>query len=238
MKKTLFGFIAALGMLAVTLFTFTPAFAGYNPSGAKADSTVGEFRHASPFSYNYVFDQVSLWIPVTAVHLQVSSSGDITSTVKGVGVGERTISEINSSEITGITLTSDADTVSFIMPIPKDIDLAQPIYIRELWNESSGSATGSMKFTHAYKVITTGTTGLGAAATTTGITNGALVADSATAYAMQWSNWTTIAASTFSGTPGDDFWIIQSIADVTTISDCQLFGWQMKYSRKWLGGDR
>lgn len=236
MKKFITIFTGIVGVLGLVFFTAQTVTAGYNPSGAKTTSTVGEFRHASPFSYNYVFDVKQIWVPFTPMNFAATSDGDITTSVVGLHSGGTALAEINSSDIMGITANADNDALSWMIPLPKDIDLAQPIYIRYLFSESS-SGTGSIQVTTQYTPIVVGTTALAAQTTTTGVTDADAIATSATAYALQWTGLTTIAASTFSGTPGDDMLVFESTIQLTTVTDCTVYGAQVKYSRKWLGGD-
>lgn len=225
--------------LFVVLFFAVAAMlmgAAPTPPGGGLGASKTNFEQSSPFAYNYVCSSVRQWIPFNPINFSVSSDGGVTSTVKGIGGGTPVFAEINSSDVAGFTIDADnSEYISVPWMIPGDIDLSQPIYLKLLFSESS-TTTGSVGFTLQYLAIVTGTTAIAAQSTTTGVTNGAEVATSATANAVQWTNATTIAANTFSSlTPGQDLVIFELTGQLTTVSDMTVYGLQIEYSRKFIG---
>lgn len=207
-----------------------------SPPGGGVGASKTSFEQSSPFAHNFACSSVRQWIPFNPINFSVSSDGDVTSTVKSLGSGTVTFANINSSSVAGFTFDSDnSDTISVPWIIPGDIDLSQPIYLKVLFSESSTTA-GSVGFTTQYLAITTGTTALAAQSTTTGVTDGDEIATSTTANVLQWTNATTIAASTFSSlTPGQDIVVFELTSQFTTVSDMTMYGLQIIYSRKYIG---
>lgn len=202
----------------------------YKPSGGSTGSSVGELKLASPFSQNFVIDKPIIFIPVTS-----TSNLTVTSLVS-MGAGTVVPTEVGTSEVGGLLFDSDNDSHSFLIPIPVDIDLGQAIEFRAIWSNTTAAVTGSGKFYFLYAQLTLDTTAIAAAAGTM-TTDGAADPDSVTANALQGSPWSSLAANTLTGTPGDDFLIIKCYVDVTTITDATLLGVQIRYSRRFLGGD-
>lgn len=213
-------------LIAVMIGSFALA-AEVKPSRTSTYGSHEQLRGASPLSQNFVIDQPKVWYPVSG-----GSQVSVASLV-GLGTGTPAIAEINTSEINGFTLDADNESVSWLVPIPVGIDLSKDIVWRCLGSNSESAGTGTMKLLLKYGVMTADTTALAVAATTTGVTNGDAQADLA-ANVLDWSNTMTIAGGTFSGTPGDDFWVIMVYADVTTIANWTLYGCQMSYYSKWI----
>jgi hypothetical protein len=209
---------------------------GYQPTGAKASSTQSKMRNSSPFANQFVMDFHYIWVPVTPMHFVVTSDGDITSTVKGVSAAAPITAEIGSSDITGITLDADAEDFSVMIPAPIGCDWAQASYVRVLYSESS-STVGSVLFALSYGEITVDSEAIAVAATTTGVTDGDADATSATGNALEWANWSTVAASTFSVQGGKDMLIFKFDVDLTTVTDSTVYGIQFKCAQKYVGGD-
>ncbi len=229
--------IALLVALAAFTIGLTAAVAAtvYRPSGGSTASSVGELKLASPFAQNFVIDKPVLFFPVSS-HSNMVFTPAATETWLNAGTGTAAIAEVTTSEITGVLFDADNESHSILIPIPIDIDLGQAITFRAIWSNSTAAVTGSAKFYFLYKQLTIDTTAIAAAAGTM-TTDGAADPDSGTAYAIQASPWSTLAASTLTGSPGDDFLIIKCYVDVTTITDAYLIGIQMQYSRRFLGGD-
>jgi len=237
--KRLHKLIFALGTVAVACMICMPIMAAHIPTGANSTSSAAQFKHASPFSQNFVFDKPRIWIPLHQANIDVNTTNDggitTTSVVRSVGTGSVSLLEINSSEVNGFTFDSDNDSVGFMIPIPHDIDLAQQIGLRVLWSNSEAAATGTARFYFKYIPLTVGTDAIAVGSTAMG-TDGAAQADLG-ANVLQWSTWSYIAASTLTDVPGDGVLVFKLYVDVTTIADCSVFGVQLEYSRKWLGGD-
>lgn len=228
LNNKLFAFITALCFVAVGVSTFAAVV--YKPSQTSTVSSAAELRLASPFAQNYVIDKPVIFFPVT------SWSNLTVASLVSMGAGTVVPTEVSTSEVGGLLFDSDNDSHSLLIPIPIDLDVAQPIKFRAIWSNTTAAVTGSARFYFLYAQLTLDTTAIAAAAGTMS-TDGAADPDSATANALQGSPWSTLNASTLTGTPGDDFLIIKCYVDVTTITDATLLGIQMQYTRKWLGGD-
>ena len=86
--------------------------------------------------------------------------------IKTIGTGTPSdvnliFSEINTSGISGILLTTADNSINHLMEVPADMDLSFPVYTSVYWtaNNTSGSADWEM----FYKVFIPGTTVLGTA---------------------------------------------------------------------------
>jgi len=226
-----FGFLVAVLMVGTLMMGAAPS-----PPGGSAAATQTSFNQSSPFAYTQVCDKVRQWIPLAPYAISVTDTlADSAITVHNIGGGTPNVTNLNSSAVSGLLMDTDAnDSVSVPWILPGDIDLAQPIYLRLLFAESSSTA-GSAGFSTQYLVVTTGTTAIAAQSTTTGVTDGDEIATSTTGYAVQWTNATTIAASTFSGTPGQDLIIWELSNQFTTVTDSYWIGLRIDYSRRYLG---
>lgn len=198
------------------------------PSLSPAPAGYEEFRVKSPFAFGAVVDRPRIWVPF--------KNDAIVASLVGHGDGTPDVAEINTSEIAGFTLDADDESVSVLMPIPADIDLSEDIRVRVLCSNSAAAGTGSYAFAVTYTAITAGTTALAAASTSTGVTDGS-AKDDVAANVLDWSSWSTIDGGTFSGTAGDDLWVVKVAVALTTITDLTVYGLQMEYYRKQLGGD-
>jgi len=229
LNNKLFAFITALCFVAVGVSTFAAVV--YKPSQTSTISSAAELRLASPFSQNYVIDKPVIFFPVTSWNNLTT-----TDTLLSMGAGTVVATEVAASEIGGLLMNSDNDSHSLLFPIPVDLDVAQEIKFRAIWSESDTGVTGSVRWYFLYKQLTLDSTVIAEAAGTM-TTDGAADPDLATEDEIQGSPWSTLAASTLTGTPGDDFLIIKCYVDVTSVSKATLLGIQMQYTRKWLGGD-
>lgn len=225
---------AALALVLACLSVFAASVAigatVYRPTNGSTASSVSELKLSSPFAQNFVIDKPVLFFPVLSnVNITVAS-------LVSMGAGTVVPTEIAASEIGGLLMDSDNDSHSFLIPIPIDIDLAQPIYFRAIWSESDSGVTGSVRWYFLYKQLTLDSTVIAAAAGTMS-TDGAADPDLASEDELQGSPWSTLNGSTLTGSPGDDFLIIKTYVDVTSVSKATLLGVQMQYSRRFLGGD-
>jgi len=224
-----------LALMAVLVTAAGLAFGAQpKPEGANGAGSYSELRYASPFSYGFVCQETVQWIPFAIGNVVVASSGDIISTLDSMGTGTASIVEVNTSEAGGFLLDADTDSVSWLWMIPGDIDLAQPIYISVLFSESS-TTTGTVGMVFTYGAMTVGTTAIAVAATNTGVTDDTSTATSATAHALQWLDESTITASTWSGTPGQDFVLMKGVFTQTTVADMTVYGAKIRYKRKFVG---
>ena len=222
-------------VLLACLVGFT-AFA-VTPGGSKSSSSQAEFQHSSPFAFTYVFNWHYIWIPVTPMSfVATTTAADSTVAILSPGGGAGVISENTSSDILSLALDANAEDFSVMIPCPTDCDWAQPVYVRVLYNETSTNV-GSVLFALSYGEITADTTAIAVAATTTGVTDGAADATSATANIMQWAEWSTLAANTLSCVGGVDLFLMKFDVTLVTVNNANVFGVQMKCARKWLGGD-
>ena len=91
--------------------------------------------------------------------------------IKSMGTGaanDTSIAEINTSGITAVNMTANANSLEHLMALPYDIDLSKNIYFRVYWtaNNTSGSVTWDV----LYKAITPNSTVLGSAVSATALT--------------------------------------------------------------------
>lgn len=90
--------------------------------------------------------------------------------IKSMGTGaanDTAIAEINTSGITALNMTANANSIEHLLALPYDLDLSQKIYFRVYWtaNNTSGSVTWDV----LYKAFIPGTTVLGSAVSATAL---------------------------------------------------------------------
>jgi len=227
MKKVLKTILAG----ALVILAALTCIAAVQPTHGTSISSWADFIVSSPFAQNYVLDKPRLWIPM---------SGGFESTATGLvgmGAGTPTHTEVNTSEMGGLLLDADAESGSRLIPVPADIDLSKDIRLRALWSNSTAAITGSVQFVFTYELFIADTTAISVPNDAVD-TQGADQADSVTANALQWSPWSTITGGTITTlTPGDDILGVKCAVDLTTAADATLYGFQLEYHRKFLGGD-
>jgi hypothetical protein len=226
--RTILSVLFVTLMVAMFVSTMVMATAS-RPSRSSTASSYELFRNASPFAANYVIDKPRVWLPA-------SGGSEVTvASLVGLGAGTPVPTECNTSEIGGFLLDASTESFSVLFPLPADIDVAEDVRLRALWSNSEAAATGSGLITFLYEPFTIGTTAI-AVADDACDTDGGVVVDLA-ANVLTWSNWSTIDGGTITITPGDDFVILRGVATLDTIADMTVYGYQLEYKRKWLGGD-
>jgi len=97
---------------------------------------------------------------------EITTATDIKSMSTGAA-NDTSIIEINTSGVTALNLTANANAVDHFMAIPGDMDLSQPLYFSVVWtaNNTSGSATMAV----LYKPYVKDTTVLGSAPAATAL---------------------------------------------------------------------
>jgi hypothetical protein len=221
-------FIMAVLALAMSLSIGAYA-AAVRPTNSSVNSNLEQFKHSSRFAALFVIDRPMLWLPVAPVQI-VTTDGLV-----GIGTGDPTYVEVGTSETIAVFCDTDNDTVpSGIVPLPVDIDLAQDIQCRVIWNQSQGAGTGTTNWTLTYEVYVGGTTAI-TVPNDAFDTDGGAQADLA-ADVITLGPWSTITGGTISATPGDDFIGLLAKYTESTSTDAELLGFQCRFYRKWLGG--
>jgi hypothetical protein len=185
-------------------------------------------RNSDKFAKEFVMDR-----PIVSMFSFPSYT--TTDTFVGLvpGTGHPVLTNINSSGCPGLVLNADSEGYSWLWREPIDLDQAQVIRFR--FYGSNSEATSASKYftcTMSYTELVAGTTAVAAAGT-------ALTASAETyavgANVFQNTPWISMAASTLSGTPGDDSIICKMVVDVTTIADFSLLGGEAQYYRAYVG---
>lgn len=215
-------------LLVLCVLVSAVAYAVHRPSNSNVNSSLAQFKHSNPFVANFVMDRPTVWVNLAPANAIVAS-------LVGMGGGTPAVAEINTSEIGGFTLDANDESVSGIIPIPGDMDLAQDFQCRVLYSNSEAAATGTINFTMTYGSLTVGTDALAVAATAVD-TAGAALADLG-ANVLQWSNYSIIAGGTLTDTPIDDVLVIKEAVTLVTCANATVYGIQCQYYRKWLGMD-
>lgn len=200
----------------------------YSPTNSSGNSSVTKMRNSDKFCKEFVMDR-----PIVSMFSFPCYT--TTDTFVGLvpGTGHPVLTNINSSGILGLTLNADNEGYSWLWRLPVDLDVGQIIRFR--FYGSNSEATSASKYftcTMSYTQAVAGTTAIAAAGT-------ALTANSETyavgANVFQNTPWISMAASTLTGTPGDDALICKFVVDVTTIADFTLFGGEAQYYRAYIG---
>lgn len=208
------------------------------PTSTSTAGSHSQLKGASPSFQNYVLDRPILWIPFTPENGVVATTNDggitTTSVTNAAGTGNALQAEINTSGLLGYTADTSNDSVIVLVPIPNGIDLAKAVNFRVLFSNSETAATGTLTTTFTYEILAIGTSTIGSGEPDDAVdTAGSATADLA-ANVLTWGAWDTVAASTISADPGDDFLSIKCKLTLGTIADATVYGIQMRYYRKWL----
>lgn len=106
-----------------------------------------------------------LYIPATSfagLVYEATATAGIKSAGTGTATGANLLTtEVNTSGIAGLAMTTAANSVSHLMEIPADLDLAFPLYAQVYW--TANNTSGSTDWRVLYKPYIAGTTVLGTA---------------------------------------------------------------------------
>lgn len=124
----------------------------------------------SNFSREYIKRDSQMWwrpgrmyIPAwqfSGLDYETTTANDIKSI--GTGTPSSTnliVTEINTSGVTAVNMTTAANSINHLMEIPADMDLKYPIYFSVYW--TANNTSGSTDWDVLYKAIVPGTTVLG-----------------------------------------------------------------------------
>lgn len=109
----------------------------------------------------------------------------------GFGTGAAQLLELGTSAHGAIRLEDTTDDVNYLW-MPDDFDNRFPLHIRYLWTSDYGTANGTATFTTLYKAFKAGDA-IAIADTALTLTHGASTKVAATARALYWSKYGTIA---------------------------------------------
>lgn len=109
----------------------------------------------------------------------------------GFGTGAAQLLELGTSAHGAIRLEATTDDVNYLW-MPDDFDNRFPLHIRYLWTSDYGTANGTATFTTLYKAFKAGDA-IAIADTALTLTHGASTKVAATARALYWSKYGTIA---------------------------------------------
>lgn len=122
-----------------------------------------------PYQYDtsFVWRPKRIYIPAwqfAGLDYETTTATDIKSI--GVGSGnDMAITEVNSSNITGIAMANAADTVEHLMAVPGDMDFRYPIYFRTWWTANNTSGSVLWKVFYKAHIANSTVVGTGTAAT-------------------------------------------------------------------------
>jgi hypothetical protein len=157
------------------------------------------------------------------------------------GTNNAELSEINTSEICGLTMDASTDSHGVLWVLPDTMDTDEDIYFRVMWSNSAAAGTGSAQFTIIYTELDAGTTAMavGATALDTVIAD----QDDLAANVVQWTDdWELnvdpdggiLNGETLSITPGDDALAIHCAVTLTTITDATAYAIQAEFGRAYI----
>lgn len=151
------------------------------------------------------------------------------------GTGTAALSEINSSEICGLTLDANSESHGVLWRIPSECDITSAVDFDLLWSNSAAAGTGSALFAGTFTELIAGTTamGVGATAFDTVIASDVDLAANVVDYTPEGQ----IAAGSLTSTlvPGDDLLALKFAVTLTTITDATVYMGRVKYCRDFVG---
>jgi len=121
----------------------------------------------SEFDTSFMWRPKRIYIPAwqfSGLDYETTTATD----VKSIGVGsgnDMTIGEVNSSNITGLFMGANGDTVEHLMAVPGDMDLKYPIYFRVWWTANNTSGSVLWKVFYKTHIANSTVIGTGTAAT-------------------------------------------------------------------------
>lgn len=190
------------------------------------------FKHDSAF----VWRPRSIYIPAwqfSGLDYEATTATDIKS--MGTGAANDTaIAEINTSGVTAVNMTANANSLEHFLALPFDLDIQKNIYFRVWWtaNNTSGSVTWDV----LYKVFNPDTTVLGTAVSATALTS-AIGADNmaSVAYTVMRSPEGILAGGTLADTTQAlQLGVVRTTA--TTITTASFLGLEIRYTPRCLYG--
>lgn len=176
-----------------------------------------------------------IYIPAwqfSGLDYETTTATDIKSVGAGTG-NDMAIAEVNSSNVTGITLGANADTVEHLMEVPYDMDLARKVFFKVYWvaNNTSGSITWDV----LYRPFIVGTTVLDNTALTACDTTPGAQTYAGTAYTVMGTPDAVINANTLALTTELLQLQVKRTAN-STITAPIFLGLSIRYTPKKLAG--
>ena len=190
--------------------------------------TARTLANYSDFTKNFVNDR-----PIVTVfdfpNIQEATPADLL----GQGAGTPLLSEINASEICGLTMDANTESHGFEVVLPHDMDVDEDVDFRFLWSNSEAAATGSGLWVMFYNPCRVGvSTAIAVAATQiqVPIQNQVDLA----AEVQQWTSWGSITAGQLSALEAgtDVLHCCINATTLTVIANMTLYCGQMRYSRR------
>lgn len=179
-----------------------------------------------------------VFIPASAfVQSQVTGASVILDA--GFGTGAAQLLELGTSAIGAIRLEAVNDDVNYLWT-PSDFDNRHPLHIRYLWTSDYGTANGTATFTTLYKAFKVGDA-IAIADTALTKTHGASTKVSATARALYWSKYGSVAPIASSANAYHTFGtetiaiafnvVCSAVSGITIASDfVHLLGMELSYT--------
>lgn len=197
-----------------------------------ADGSGGRFYSDKPFEWR----PRSLYIPAwqfAGLDYETTTATDIKSMGTGAA-NDQAIVEINTSGVTALNMTANANSVETLLLIPADMDIQKPVYFRIWWtaNNTSGSVTWDV----LYKALTPDSTVLGTAPAATALTT-AIGSDAmaGVAFTIMRSPEGVLAGGTLAETvEALQLGVVRTT--VATITTASFLGLEVRYSPRILRG--
>ena len=191
-------------------------------------------RHDAQFVWRPGRIYIPAW-QLAGVDYEATGAADIKST--GTGTPSATnlnFAEINTSGITGIQMTTAANSVNHLMEVPSDLDPSQPVYVSVYWTSSNTS--GSVDWNLFYKTFIGNSTVLGSAEAAVAFTNDPAAQTMA---GVAFTLMRTPEARILGGTLGDTTELLQLafvMNALVTITTVFLVGVAIRYTPRRLWG--
>jgi len=195
------------------------------PTNGSGNQTAALLRTHSYTGKEYIADQVKR--PLFGFP-NVVAAADLV----GMGAGTADLDECAATEIAGLECAT-TESYSCLWVLPDEIDLAEAIDARILWEDEAAASGADQTIVATYQAVTTGTDTMVAPATAVG-TAIAAKADLA-ADIPHWSSYATIAASTITDEPGEDLCNWKFTWTLVTLTAAWFLAGEVRYYRRFVG---
>jgi len=170
------------------------------------------------------------------IYVPFNSVNGWAAALVGSGAGAPIIGELTTSSLAGVRIQADADSFAFLYGFQDDVNVNAPIDVRIVWSSDQTTIADTYTWNVNYSNLSEGVSANTAAATAIG-TAIATAVNNVLANGLQFTEWGTFAAGSFTGTISDGYIaLIELIATTnggTVSTDLVIwFGIEFRYMPK------